>query len=85
MSIELTEEPQRAIAAQREEPPRVINPRTQEAFVLLRAEVYERLRALLDGEFDPREAYPFIDRAMAEDDANDPCLEKYQHLRREDA
>lgn len=35
-------------------------------------------RALADDEFDPREAYPLIDRVMAEDDANDPDLASYQ-------
>ncbi len=31
-----------------------------------------------DQDFDPREAYPFIDNAMREDDAHDPSLESYQ-------
>jgi hypothetical protein len=29
-------------------------------------------------DFDPREFYPMIDKAMAEDDAKDPLLESYQ-------
>jgi hypothetical protein len=31
-----------------------------------------------DHDFDPREAYPFVDEAMQADDANDPTLETYQ-------
>jgi hypothetical protein len=32
----------------------------------------------ISGEWDPREAYPFIDHVMAEDDVLDPCLDNYQ-------
>jgi hypothetical protein len=35
--------------------------------------VYER-----EGQdFDPREAYPFVHKAMRDDDANDPALESH--------
>lgn len=30
-------------------------------------------------DFDPREAYPFIDKTMADADVGDPALESYQH------
>lgn len=43
--IELTEQQQQALAA--ESPPRVLNPRTQERFVLIREEVYETLRKVV--------------------------------------
>jgi hypothetical protein len=36
-----------------------------------------------DDEFSPREAYPWVDRVMAECDANDPTLESYQIYRRD--
>ena len=42
--IELTEQQVAAMDTPQGEPPRVINPRTQETFVLLRAEEYERLK-----------------------------------------
>jgi hypothetical protein len=48
--------------------------------VLLRAELYERYKAVFDEEFDPRESYPFIDPVMAEDDASDPTLAECQRL-----
>ena len=35
----------------------------------MRASMYD------DTEFSPREAYPFVDRVMAADDANDPALD----------
>ena len=42
--IELTEEQMGAMEASDASPPRVVNPRTNETFVLLRVEEYERLK-----------------------------------------
>lgn len=53
---------------------------TNVTYVLLRADQYEKLKDLLEREFDPREAYPFVDRVMEEDDASDPTLASYQNL-----
>lgn len=47
MSIELTADQQQALDGGREEPPRVVDPRTHETYVLLRADVYEKVRALI--------------------------------------
>jgi hypothetical protein len=41
--IELTEEQLQAIAGPGSAPPRLLNPRTKEAFVLIRADEYKRL------------------------------------------
>jgi hypothetical protein len=41
--IELTEEQARAVATAETTPPRVVNPQTQETFVLLSLSEYERL------------------------------------------
>jgi len=46
MPIELTEPFQQALDAQSGEPLRVVDPRTQQAYVLLREDVFERLKAL---------------------------------------
>jgi len=43
--IELTEQQIQALQSPAATPPRVVNPRTQETFVLLRLEEYERLKA----------------------------------------
>ena len=43
--IELTDEQARALAVAPSGPPRVLNPRTRESFVLVRAEEYTRLTA----------------------------------------
>jgi PHD/YefM family antitoxin component YafN of YafNO toxin-antitoxin module len=42
--IELTEQQVQALQQAEATPPRVVNPRTKEAFVLLRLEEYERLK-----------------------------------------
>jgi PHD/YefM family antitoxin component YafN of YafNO toxin-antitoxin module len=47
--IELTEEQVQALKDAETTPPRVVNPRTRETFVLLRVEEYERLK---DEEYD---------------------------------
>lgn len=42
--IELTDEQMHALASRDATPPRLVNPRTREAFVLLRVDEYERLK-----------------------------------------
>jgi hypothetical protein len=42
--IELTQQQARALEAPEAVPPRVVNPRTKETFVLLRVDEYERLK-----------------------------------------
>ncbi len=49
-----------------------------QSFFLVPAEQYRKLHAAVTSDFDPREAYPWIEKLMAEDDANDPWLESYQ-------
>ena len=46
--IELTEQQAQALENPEATPPRVVNPRTRETYVLLRVEEYERLK----GEYD---------------------------------
>jgi hypothetical protein len=47
--IELTEQQIQAVANPAAAPPRVVNPRTRETFVLLRIDEYEHLK---EGEYD---------------------------------
>ena len=47
--------------------------------VLVRADVFERMRAVLeDDEPDMRDVSRLVERNMREDDANDPLLAGYQ-------
>jgi hypothetical protein len=48
--IELTEQQVRALENPESTPPRVVNPRTREAFVLLRVDEYERLKPAAAGQ-----------------------------------
>jgi hypothetical protein len=77
--IELTQEQRYAIAGA--ESPVVLDPETNEHYVLVRKAVYDRLRSLLDE--DVRASGELVDAVMAEDDANDPYLESYQSITRE--
>jgi hypothetical protein len=76
--LELTQQQQQALDASAE-PPRLIDPRTNKTYVLLGANVYERLRHLLEGdELDMRQVALLVERAMREDDADDPTLASSQ-------
>jgi hypothetical protein len=59
----------------------VVDPTTNEIYVLLRADLYDQMTGGAD-DFDPRETYPFVDQVMREDDADDPTLDGYQDLSR---
>ncbi len=60
MSVELTEEQRRALEARPEEPLRLIDPRTKQAYVLLRAGMYDRMRATLADEVPAADVYPLL-------------------------
>ena len=42
--VELTEQQMQALETPEGDPPRIVNPRTKETFVLLRVDEYERLK-----------------------------------------
>ena len=50
--FELTDEQIQSFGVPQESPPRAVNPRTNETFVLLRVEEYERLKAAEDDGYD---------------------------------
>ena len=76
--IELNEEQRRELS----DPETVaINPETQEMYILVRKDVYERMRSVFDE--DVLATGELVDRIMAEDDAHDPSLASYQCITRE--
>lgn len=77
--LELTQQQQQAIDAGTE-PPLFIDPRTMKTYVLLGTDAYDQIKRLLadDEDIDMRQVSVLVDRAMREDDANDPTLEYYQ-------
>jgi hypothetical protein len=75
--IQLSEEQRQDILHGR--PVRVAAPDVGIDCVVMRADVYERLRGLLEDDGpDMRTVALLIERNMREDDANDPLLESYQ-------
>jgi hypothetical protein len=55
----------------------VVDPATNTQYVLLRADVFRELQEWTR-DLEPQDAYPIVDRFMAEDDVNDPTLASYQ-------
>jgi hypothetical protein len=78
--IELTEEQRQELTGP--QPFRVVDPATQQRYVLVREEVYERMQSVFDQEaLNSREVGALIERTMREYDADDPLLESYQKYR----
>jgi hypothetical protein len=50
--------------------------------VVVRADVFQRLRGVLDESLPSEVVSKLVDQTMNEDDANDPLLESYQCYRR---
>jgi hypothetical protein len=81
MMTRLSDDLRQAIEQEGDGPIHLVDTTTDVHYVLLRADQYEKVKAVFEREehdFDPREAYPFVDEVMREDDANDPALESYQ-------
>ena len=74
--IELTEAQSQQLNAPE---PVAIDPATGETYVLVRQEVYERIRTLvLDETPTMQEVARLVEANLREDDAHDPWLESYQ-------
>jgi hypothetical protein len=69
MTIELTEQQRRAVAQAGDSPPTVTDPETGTGYVLIRADVYAKLRAIVDG----------IAKRAGWDD---PALNEYERYRK---
>lgn len=81
MTTKLSDDLRRAIEQGGDIPVHLVDSVTNAGYVIMRADQYEKVKAVFesdDREFDPTEAYPFVDEVMKEDDANDPSLESYQ-------
>ena len=79
--IELTPEQHEALTQNGSQSIRAIDRVTKVEYVLVRADLYERLKALLSD--DLPDAAPVMNEVMAEDDAKNRYLESYQHYARE--
>src|SRR4051812_32496107 len=74
MTIRLPEALRQVVQEQASEPIRMVDPGTNAEYVLVRAEVFERLGKLVD--IDPADAYPLLDEAFREG-WSDPKMAEY--------
>jgi hypothetical protein len=74
MTISLPEALRQVVKDQATNPIRMVDPGTNEEYVLVRAEVFERLGSLM--EINPADAYPLIDEAFREG-WSDPRMAEY--------
>jgi len=58
-------------------PVTVVDAATDTLYVLVRADVFQELQDWIR-DLEPQDAYPLVDRIMADDDAHDPTLASYQ-------
>ncbi len=78
MNVELTEEQRRQLEAYPDAPVRLIDAVSKREYVLVSAEIYDRLCDLLDDGLDKRQLGALIEAAMREEDEGDPLLASYQ-------
>jgi hypothetical protein len=78
MTPKLSNEQRQAIEEQHGGPVLVVDGVTHEQYVLLPAEIYQRLRLFVEAEgFDIRETYPLQDNVAAEAGWDDPAMDDY--------
>jgi hypothetical protein len=58
------------------EPLQLVDPDTNQKYVLLRAETYDQLRSVLT-DLDPRDLYPALHRALQDEGWDDPRMDEY--------
>jgi hypothetical protein len=75
----LTEDQRNEMQAAGELPLRLTDPQTSREYVLVPAELYDRIRGVLydDDEFRPADAYPLIDKVLAKSGWDDPEMDIY--------
>ena len=78
--FELTPEQRQELGGK--EPARALDPETKQEYVLVRADVYEHMKAVFDEDgLDMHQVAVLVEQAMREEDADDPSLESYQKYR----
>jgi len=81
--IALTLEQRQAVVQQGEPPPRVVDPGTHTPYVLIREEVYARVKAFLDEEEGNqflRDMYPHVMEVFGREGWDDPAMDIYNDL-----
>jgi len=81
--IELTIEQRRAVARESENPPLAVDPDTHTTYVLIRKEIYSRMKALLCREENNRlmdDMYPLAMEVFGKEGWDDPSMDIYNDL-----
>ena len=80
--IELTVEQGQAVGRQSEIPPRALDPGTQTTYVLIREEIYNRVKALFAAEGNQfvNEMYPHAMEVFGKEGWDDPAMDVYNEL-----
>jgi hypothetical protein len=78
MSVELSEEQRRALEARPDEPLRLIDPRTQQAYVLVRADLFESLQGHQEEE-GLADTYPAQVESALRAGWGDPAMDDYDN------
>jgi hypothetical protein len=73
----LTPEQRQQVQQAGDEPVRLADPETQTEYVILKAEVYDRICALAD---ETRAAYPLAMKVFGRDGWDDPQMDEYNAL-----
>jgi hypothetical protein len=76
----ITPEIRQAIEQAGEQPVQLTDPETNSIYVIVRAEVYDRMRAVCD-DFHIRDAYPLMDQVAALDGWDDPSMNIYDEYK----
>jgi hypothetical protein len=79
----LPPELRQAVDDRSDAPIALFDERTNKRYVLVSAELFDRLRGYEDGDIDPRDFYPATDQAFAElwDDPKMADYDRYDELR----
>ena len=79
MTLPLTEDQVLAVAAHPKDPVHLIDPNTSEVYILLRADDYERVRSLLDEDFEVCDAYAAQLASAMRAGWGDPAMDDYDN------
>jgi hypothetical protein len=79
MTPKLTDDQRQAIEAHGGSPVYLVDADTNTTYVLIRADQYEKVKALFgeDEDFDPRELYPLVEQTFLRAGWDDPEMDVY--------
>jgi hemerythrin-like domain-containing protein len=77
--VTLTQEQRQLLQQNGGELLRLLDPETNKEYVLVQAEVYQRLQASLS-DVEPRELYPLLHRALKDEGWDEPHMDEYNRF-----